>query len=322
MEEAMSESFPQEQINSIIGKHFNLKAGAVHIHNITTGHFNTTYAIQADHYDLILRIAPSKDAGFVFYEVNMMAQEPELHRIVRERTQIPVPQIFVYDTSHESIDRDYLIMERLPGRPLTEMRNLSRRGYDDVLAQVGHHLGALHEIVAEQYGYLGAHHPMEPQDRWWRAFRIMWDRMTDDIFAVGAYDESERRFMKEILTDHTRYFDREVPASLLHMDVWHQNILVDDRGEVTGIVDWDRALWGDVEIEFSVLDYCGISEPAFWKGYGQTRDASAAARIRRRFYLLYELQKYIVIERARRSNVLKAERYKRQVMQLVQQLIG
>ncbi len=49
------------------------------------------------------------------------------------------------------------------------------------------------------------------------------------------------------------------------MDVWAQNILVDSMGNVSGLVDFDRALWGDPEIEFAVLNYCGISEPAFGK---------------------------------------------------------
>lgn len=48
---------------------------------------------------------------------------------------------------------------------------------------------------------------------------------------------------------------------------------------------------GGPEIEFAVLDYRGISEPPFWRGYGLERDASPAAQTRRMFYLLYELQK-------------------------------
>ena len=108
-----------------------------------------------------------------------------------------------------------------------------------------------------------------------------------------------------------------VPSSLLHMDVWHQNILVDERGNVTGIVDWDRALWGDPEIEFAVLDYCGISEPDFWEGYGRERDLSPAARVRQVFYLLYELQKYIVIRHGRSREPTRARGYKAQVMEIV-----
>ena len=105
------------------------------------------------------------------------------------------------------------------------------------------------------------------------------------------------------------------------MDIWHQNILVDDAGRVTGIVDWDRGLWGDPEIEFAVLDYCGISEPAFWEGYGKKRDESPEAMVRQRFYLLYELQKYIVIRAGRNRDYAGAQRYKRQSLALAQDLV-
>ena len=103
------------------------------------------------------------------------------------------------------------------------------------------------------------------------------------------------------------------------MDVWHQNILVNSNSEVTGIVDWDRGLWGDPEIEYAVLDYCGISEPAFWEGYGKRRDSSAEARLRQTFYLLYELLKYIVIREGRNNDSPGARRYKEQALTIVSQ---
>jgi hypothetical protein len=53
---------------------------------------------------------------------------------------------------------------------------------------------------------------------------------------------------------------------------------------VTGLVDFDRGLWGDIEIEFAVLDYCAISEPGFWRGYGAVREMSTSAEIRRLCY--------------------------------------
>jgi fructosamine-3-kinase len=105
------------------------------------------------------------------------------------------------------------------------------------------------------------------------------------------------------------------------MDVWSQNILVDETGRVTGLVDLDRALWGDPEIEFAVLDYCGISEPAFWRGYGRPRDTSFSAQIRARFYLLYEVQKYIVIRIWRRNDPARARDYKRQSLALAMPLL-
>lgn len=282
---------------------------------IPTGKFNESYFVRADGADYVLRIAPPADAGFVFYERNMMLQEPAIHRLLLERTDIPAARIFGCDDSHSVIDRTCLLMERLPGTALSHAP-----GVDPAHAyrQVGRMLAEAHSLTADAYGYLGAHRPMEPQPTWWRAFEDMWRRMLEDVARAGYYDDAQRQRLDDLLQSYRQCFDREVHASLLHMDVWSQNILVDSSGTVTGLVDWDRALWGDPEIEFAVLDYCGVSVPAFWEGYGRSRDTSEAARIRQVFYLLYEVQKYIVIRHWRSRDPHAASRYRDRVLAIAE----
>ena len=69
-----------------------------------------------------------------------------------------------------------------------------------------------------------------------------------------------------------------------------------------------------------MLDYCGMSLPPFWEGYGAARPRDGPAEIRRKFYVLYELQKYIVIERRRRDNTAKGEMYRRASLRLAAEL--
>jgi aminoglycoside phosphotransferase (APT) family kinase protein len=212
-----------------------------------------------------------------------------------------------------------MLMERLPGRALSDAPSVAARYGDRVLAQVGEALRQIHALRADAYGYLGAHRPMAPQTTWWAAFRTMWHALLDDVVRAGGYSAAEGDALRALLDRHRDCFDRPVPASLLHMDVWSQNILVDERGALTGLVDFDRALWGDPEIEFAVLDYCGISEPAFWRGYGMGRDpraGSAEAHVRQRFYLLYEVQKYIAIHLWRRDDPAGAQRYRAQALSM------
>ena len=305
-----------DTLTAIVRHHRPDLNASVALEPISTGKFNTSFFITAGEVHLVLRIAPPRDAVFVFYERDMMRQEPEIHGLLLEETSVPVAEIVAYDDSLERIDRDYILMERLPGRPLSDV---PQADFNAVLRQVGAYLAEAHSLTAETYGYLGAHRPMQPQDTWAAAFEMMWNRLIDDIVAVGHYTEDEGRFFRMLLDRHLPLFDRPVASSLLHMDIWHQNILVDDAGALTGLVDWDRALWGDAEIEFAVLDYCGISEPAFWEGYGRERDVSPEARIRQVFYLLYELQKYIVIRQGRNNDPASARRYKQQVAQIVRQ---
>jgi len=301
-------------LESLVHRHCPQWNGPIRAVPIPTGKFNTSCFLQGAEGELVLRIAPPADSVFLFYERDMMRQEPGLHELLRRETEVPVPRVLAYDDSHDLVDRDFLLMERLPGQPLSET---SGRDVERTLRQVGRCLAEVHRLTADAYGYLGEHHPMTPQPTWAEAFHVMWNKLLDDIVGVGGYTTGEADTLRALLDTHLALFDRPVRACLLHMDIWGQNLLVDEHGNLTGILDWDRALWGDPEIEFAVLDYCGISEPAFWEGYGAPRDTSPPARVRQLFYYLYELQKYIVIRRGRQHDPFGAEAYKRQTFALV-----
>lgn len=295
-------------------------AGPLALRRIATGKHNQSWWVEGAAGRWVLRVAPPDSTGLLFYERLMMRQEPELHALIHARTSIPAAIVVAHDFTRGEIDRDWLLMTALPGGPLSEAHGLAPAAFARCLRQTGACLAQLHRIAAPQYGYLGAHRPMPPQPDWASAFTLMWNRLLDNVVACGAYSEDEAREFRELLDRHRRHFERPVPASLLHMDVWAQNLLVDGAGNLTGMVDFDRALWGDPEIEFAVLDYCGISEPPFWEGYGAARDTSPAARIRGLFYLLYEVQKYMPISVWRRRDEARAAAYKRQSMQLARAL--
>ena len=297
-----------------VRKSLDLCDGDVRLTPIPTGKFNDSYYVSTDGGEYVLRVAPDPEAGFLFYEKGMMKQEPVLHRLLREQTSAPVAEVLDFDDSHSLIDRDYLLMERLPGQPLSDDPACDP---DAVLRQVGAALAEAHGVTADRYGYLGPHEPMAPQETWRDAFRAMWGKLIADIVACGHYSEQEAEGFVQLFDHYQDAFDYDGPARLLHMDVWAQNILVGDDGRLSGLVDWDRAVWGDPEIEFAVLDYCGVSRPAFWEGYGRSRPDSPASRIRHLFYYLYELQKYIVIRQARQGNPSGAAQYKRQTLRIL-----
>ena len=310
----MKRPFERRELTECIRRHLPDVDGSISFRRIPTGKFNDSFFVRAGDAELVLRIAPPKDSVFVFYERDMMRQEPGIHALLLRETSVPVAEILAFDDSHEIVKRDYMVMKRLPGEALTHAAGVDE---DEVLRQVGTCLAAVHRLTAHRYGYLGEHAPMEPQPTWQQAFEIMWRKLVLDVRTTGHYDEAESDRLVCLLEQHLSLFDRDVPASLLHMDIWAQNILVDENGNLTGLVDWDRALWGDPEIEFAVLDYCSVSKPAFWEGYGRKRDESPEARLRNVFYLLYEIQKYIVIRHGRQNDPEGAAWYKRHVMQIV-----
>ena len=318
----MAELFDAGVLEALARPHLPRGSDRPRFTPIRSGKHNTSYWVDTDGGRYVLRLAPPDDAGLLFYERLMMRQEPELHELIRARTPVPVAEVVAFDFSRALVDRDYLLMTALPGVPLGEVRGLGRARLGGVLRQVGGYLRDLHALTAPEclgvsaYGYLGAHRPMEPQATWADAFHIMWNKLLDDVVASGCYTEGEAQGFRDLLDRQRAHFERLTMPRLLHMDVWAQNILVDGAGDVGGLVDFDRALWGDPEIEYAVLDYCGVSEPPFWEGYGARRDESEAARVRRRFYLLYELQKYMPIAVWRGKDPAGARAYKRQCLAL------
>jgi fructosamine-3-kinase len=136
----------------------------------------------------------------------------------------------------------------------------------------------------------------------------------------GLYDQAVVDQSMELIEKHASCFDECLTSRLCHGDLWITNLLVDRSGEVTGVIDFDRACWGDIGWDLAIAEYCGITRPEFWEGYGRRVGRSTGdAAIRRLFYLLYEHQKYVVISMSsRRSDPRGAQRYARECIAIME----
>jgi len=281
--------------------------------------FNTSYVFSLGGREYILRIAPPSDDGLLFYEKGMMATEPITHRLILEQTDLPVPRILAYDDSGSIIPNRFLIMEKLPGQPLSEL-NLSTNLLQKILVELGVMVRKLHSIKGEKFGYTGPNKVMEPRDNWADAFLEMMDRILRDLVGAGIYSAAEADEAMKIFQRHRPHLENISTPSLLHMDIWQENILVGDDNRITGIVDIDRSTWGDPELEFAILDICGLSYPYFFQGYGRDRDRGRPAIARQKMYTLYEFFKYLFIYTVRRPNKSVFRWYLSHVQRLLREL--
>jgi len=104
-------SFSPAALTALVRQHFPDLPAEMRFEPIRTGKFNSSYWVRAGEEELVLRIAPPDDSAFVFYERNMMRQEPELHARLRAETSLPVAEILAFDDSRALIDRHYLLMD-------------------------------------------------------------------------------------------------------------------------------------------------------------------------------------------------------------------
>lgn len=259
---------------------------------VGAGHYNDSYYIDSDKGKFVLRIAPPDSVPKLFYEIDMMKSEVNIHRVVRQHTDLPVPEIIYHDFSRDIIDADFLIMEYLEGSP----RYLDEK-------ELGGYVRQLHAIKSDQCGYPERQAPTGKI--WHDIFQTYVELIFKDCLSCGIIDSDEYAHFISIYEKHSGVIP-DVSSSLLHLDLWSQNILT-VNGRITGILDFDRGLYGDPELEFAVLDTYGYSSPEFFEGYGTPRPTDAKAQIRQRLYIVYELIKYAFIRTAQQKKVSRTK---------------
>ena len=293
---------PNDEIYRILDK---AGFGGCKVRPIGAGHYNDSYYIESDNGKFVLRIAPPDSVPKLFYEVDMMKSEVNIHRLIREHTGVPVPQIVYHDFSRNIIDRDYLIMEYLQG---------SSGLFDE--RELGGYVRQIHGIESDKFGY--PERAASMGESWPDVFHAYVKLILLDCLSCKVIDNNEQEYFLKIYDKQAGAIG-DVKPSLLHLDLWSQNILT-VNGKITAILDFDRGLYGDPELEFAVLDTYGYSTPEFFEGYGKPRPVDTEAQIRQKLYIVYELIKYAFVRVARGKSIPTGRSHVEQCKRILQEL--
>jgi aminoglycoside phosphotransferase (APT) family kinase protein len=204
-----------------------------------------------------------------------------------------VPAIYFHDDSHAIIDSEYFLMSFVPGQAYHQVRESYTPQRRAMIEQtVGNYLRQINTITSAFFGY-----PTMAGRRyttWREAFLAMFEDLLQDGSdkqVVLPLDYATLRRQVEAVAPALD--DVRVPQ-LVHWDLWDGNIFVEPKtGQITGIIDFERALWGDplMEFQYRTLEIT----PAYESGYGLSLLDSPTALVRRTLYNLY-LYLIMVIE--------------------------
>lgn len=271
---------------ALIDAHFGKGVEIRHFCELTDGMYNAAYLIElCDDQKLVLKVAPSDCIKVLRYEKEIMRAEVDVLRLIHAQTEAPVPEVFAYDTSRRLINNDYFLMSFVPGTGLHKLRaQLSAEEQQSIDFRVGEYLRQINQIQGPAFGYFAQ--PDHHFASWREAFHSMLtdliqDGLDADVdLAVDPVDLLAR--LQPLLP----LLDEVKTPSLVHWDCWDGNIFVDQQTQkITGILDCERALWGDplMEVNFGAF---GV-QPALVRGYGVDLLAQPGAKERRAFYNIY-----------------------------------
>ena len=233
---------------------------------LADGTYNSVHRLELTSGDLVLKVAPTGPG--LTYEQDLIQTEALFYQAAQGKA--PVPEV-VHSGS------DFLLMTALPGVTLHSV-STERAQYRRELGTI---VSSLHEVTGtDGFGY--------PQrglkDSWSKAFLGMFDDLLAD---ADRYDVPlPAKVSRQLVTDRTALLDSVRVPRLIHFDQWDGNILVDD-GRVTGLIDGERAFWGDPVAEFVSLTLFGDVDADLISGYG--------ADINRERLSLYRVYLYLIM---------------------------
>lgn len=284
MESKTKHVLSQEQLQSMTERAFGAADPIDEITELKDGYFNTAYLIRlGSGFETILKVTPKSDAVILSYENNIMQAEIEALSLIRSKTDVPVPTIHYTDLSCNLCDASYFFMKKMEG---DNYNNIAKTLHEEQVRSIEREIGGynrqINSITGKAFGYPAQ--PEKQSDSWEKAFYtivtdILNDGIARDVSLPGSYDEIHLVFQEHL------YACRSVTEPrLIHWDLWKGNVLVKD-GNVSGIIDLERALWADPLMEYYFGDIYPNKE--FCQGYGISLLDSNEAAIRRKLYNLY-----------------------------------
>lgn len=239
------------------------------VSELKEGWFNAAYNVcLCDSREVILKIAPPKDAEILTYEKNIMATEVNSMRLARTNPAIPVPEIYYFDNACDLCNSDYFFMEKLAGENYANVRN---KYPPAVQAQIDHHIGA---IIREINNFPGTYYGYDGNSdlrggSWKEAFIKIVDSVLEDARAKNADLGFSIDEIQSAIRKHASSLEGVTNPRMVHWDAWDLNFFVQD-GQIKGLLDFERVLWGDplTEAQFRPLFSEGVTESM--RGYGKT----------------------------------------------------
>lgn len=177
--------------------------------------------------ELVLRLPRTSRAE------DLLAKESRVIPLVRD-AGVPAPEILGYDATRQHASVPYMVLRRARGETLAA-RPLDRSGRRRTLGALGEILRSLHEIRMHEVG---------PLDALPEPYTFSLPELLDGLVEAGEIGGVQLAWLREQFERLRPEGPSHADPVLLHRDVIPSNVMVDDAGEVTALLDWGCAEWG------------------------------------------------------------------------------
>lgn len=283
----------QETVKAIVEKEFPEK-NITKIRDISGLSKKTFLILFESNQQVVVSYKKERDARF--------RRESKVIQLVNCKTSLPAPSVITENFSDGELP-DYIVMEKLDGEnPDEKFKHMPVKWKKNIMRESGKMLAELHKnIQFEQTGPLKLTEnslDVDTLDNWSEALHHSMGKHIEGIQDTMFQEISDR--VIETYQNNRDIIDKDFQPVLVHEDVRPGNLLV-QNDEITGLVDWERALSGHAEFdlfksEFEFIDLKFDTEKTrakyqddFLSGYREIRKLDQGWEERRKFYRLVEM---------------------------------
>ncbi|HLO99768.1 MAG TPA: phosphotransferase, partial [Fimbriimonas sp.] len=161
---------------------------------------------------------------------------------------VPVPAVDFFVSQDSELGSPFMISQKIEGVTLgSRLKELTPEQRIHIDREIGAILSNLHQVGGSQFGtYLGPHFTTWPE-----AFMHLVSDLEQDARDASVQLDPG---IFTLFDRHAASLESVKEARLVHWDMWDENILIDPATlSITGIVDFERALWGDPLLEWNFI---------------------------------------------------------------------
>ncbi|MFG3041436.1 phosphotransferase [Streptomyces sp. NPDC048330] len=263
---------------------------------LSGGLYNSARLLElADGRRLILKTAPPATAPALTHEQGLLGTEALFHRLAAD-AGARVPTVLHHEPAGPGNPAAWLLLSYLDGHTWDASREkLAPADHAALRRDLGKSLARVATVTGPAFGYprpaLGLNGP-----DWPSAFTAMLHAVLADATRFAVPLPAPVALLAGLPERFTRQLALVRRPALVHFDAWEGNVVLtraeDDTRHRVGLIDGERAFFGDPLAELVGLDPLGAAEhdPDLMAGYRSVTPVPAldgAARVRLALYRIY-----------------------------------
>jgi len=272
-------------LEEIVKSNFNEKERLVSYHALNGGWFNTAYKLKLTSRDVIVKIAPGNNCNIQHYEVGMMNGEYKSLKLLKAHG-FKVPDVLFYDVSKSIIPSEYIILSIIQGTTLNDLwenKLISGEEVSSVSYEIGKLNFKINQIKGDRFGYVSDKQPKF--NNWFKCIEYLFNDLIKDAKQFNIQLNWDMNLVIKKLHHCRMIFEKVDTPYFVYHDLSEANIFI-EKNNIKGIIDPERALFGDPLMENHFMSYCEHNK-TFLRGYNNI-SFEEEGRIKQAFYSFYK----------------------------------